>query len=265
MHNNALYCNSMGNLPFYLGNGFQHISNTSFTNRKHHHYRLFGNSVSMVVMMVQGSMLLGVGAFLTLIGVMDSRMAGNLIIAKFIGALAIRPTVMIVMSWSQIISAREALKELRYFLKTAEIVTPSRISLPPPKGELAVSNVSLLVGKAEKKILDSISFSLKPGTICAVLGESGSGKSSLARILIGFNQPTKGSVRLDGVEIANWNKNELCDHIGYVPQDLQIFGGDIVTNITRFKEVDEEKLEKFVMNSVFVTYLSFTKRINQLC
>ena len=98
--------------------------------------------------------------------------------------------------------------------------------------------------RQDKKILDSISFSLEPGNICVVLGESGSGKSKLARLLVGFNSPTRGSIRLDGVEISTWNKKELSDNIGYVPQDIQLFGGDAVENIARFKEVDDEKLEK---------------------
>ena len=81
-----------------------------------------GSSVTQVVMMVQGSMLLGVGTLLMLLGLMDKSMAGNLIVAKFIGALAIRPTMMIVMGWTTVIGAREAVKELTEFLET----TPER-------------------------------------------------------------------------------------------------------------------------------------------
>ena len=244
LHNNPLYCNSMGNLPFLFKKWFVNHKQFLVFQSRSLSLQSLGTSVSMVVMMVQGSMLLGVGTFLTLIGMMDARMAGNLIIAKFIGALAIRPTIMIVMAWSQVISAREAIKELKYFLKTTKLPNPTGIRLPPPKGRLVVSDISLQFGDTEKKILDSISFSLEPGNICAVLGESGSGKSSLARLLVGFNSPTRGSIRLDGVEIGTWNKIELCDCIGYVPQDIQLFGGDVFQNIARFKDVDDEKIAK---------------------
>jgi len=259
LHNNPLYCNSMGNLPFLFKKWFSTHKQFLIFQSKSLSLQSLGTSVSMVVMMVQGSMLLGVGTFLTLIGLMDARMAGNLIIAKFIGALAIRPTIMIVMAWSQVIAAREAIKEVSHFLKTSTLPISSGIRLPPPKGVLVVSDVSLQFGETDKKILDSISFSLEPGNICAVLGESGSGKSSLARLLVGFNIPTKGSVRLDGVEIGTWNKKELCDFIGYVPQDIQLFGGDVVENIARFKKADPEKLEKvcndFDLNDIYKSYI----------
>ena len=265
LHNNALYVNSMGNLPFLFKKWFLNHKQFLVFQSKSLSLQSLGSSVSMVVMMVQGSMILGVGTLLTLIGMMDLRMAGNLIIAKFIGALAIRPTIMIVMGWSQVISVRESVKELRYFLQTATMPLPSAVRLPPPKGVLIVSDISFQIRDTEKKILDSISFSLQPGNICAVLGESGSGKSSLARILVGYTNPTKGSVRLDGVAIGTWNKIELCDHIGYVPQDLQLFGGDVVANITRFKEPNESNLEKvcaeFDLNEIFESYKS-GKKIN---
>ena len=142
-------------------------------------------------MMVQRSMLLGVGTFLTLIGMMSPSMAGNLIIAKFIGALAIRPTMMIVMAWSSVISVRGAVRDLRTFLETSGIPNTSGIKLPRPEGKLTVSDITFQQGANGKKILDSVSFSLEPGNICAVLGESGAGKSTLARILVGYSSPSR--------------------------------------------------------------------------
>ena len=122
-------------------------------------------------------------------------MAGNLIIAKFIGALAIRPTMMIVMGWSQVISVRTAIKEVRAFIEKSSIPIASGIKLPPPNGKLVVSDVSFEYYDGGKKILDSISFKLEPGNVCAVLGDSGAGKSTLARILVGYETATKGSVK----------------------------------------------------------------------
>ena len=130
MHNNALYCNSMGNLPFLYRKWFANQKQFLVFQAKASSLQSLGGSVSQVVMMVQGSMLLGVGTFLTLVGLMSPSMSGNLIIAKFIGALAIRPTMMIVMAWSSVISVKEAVKDLRKFLETSNIPSSSGIKLP---------------------------------------------------------------------------------------------------------------------------------------
>ena len=154
MHNNALYTNAMGNLPHLYNKWFSNQKKFLTFQAKASSMQALGGSVSQVIMMVQGSMLLGVGTFLTLIGAMDFRMAGNLIIAKFIGALAIRPTMMIVMAWSQVIAVREAVKDLRNFIDNAKIPRPSNIKLPPPTGRLVVSDLSYQHGENGKKILD---------------------------------------------------------------------------------------------------------------
>jgi ABC-type protease/lipase transport system fused ATPase/permease subunit len=188
-------------------------------------------------------MVLGVGTLLTLIGMMDFRMAGNLIIAKFIGALAIRPAMMVVMAWTQIIRVRESVSELKLFLKDYQEPT-ERISLPPPKGFLSVSQMSFVDPNSGAKLLENINFSIKPGNILVVLGQSGSGKSTLLKLLVGIEEPSQGSVRLDGANVASWNKMELNDHIGYLPQDLEIFGGSVVENITRFRTPKTQDLRK---------------------
>ena len=242
MHNNNLYCNSMNNRPHLYKRWFSNQKKFLTFQAKASSMQALGGSVSQVVMMVQGSLLLGAGTLLTLIGVLDARLAGNLIIAKFIGALAIRPTMMIVMAWSQVISVREAIKDLKVFLEGAQIPKPSGVTLPIPEGNLIVSDLTFQLNDNAPKILDSLSFSLPPGNICAVLGESGAGKSTLARILVGYYSPSKGVVRLDGVSINTWNKQDLCDHIGYLPQELQLFGGSVVDNISRFKKPDIEEL-----------------------
>ena len=247
-HNNSLYCNSMGNLPYIFKRWMSKQKKFLVYQARASSVQSIGSTVSQVIMMVQGSLLLGMGTFLTLIGAMDMRMAGNLIIAKFIGALAIRPTMMIVMQWSQVIAVRESIKELKVFLDTSSSKKETTIKLPPPKGNLVVSDVTFQRNENEKKILDTITFNLNPGNICAVLGESGAGKSTLARLIVGFIKPTRGSIRLDGVSISTWEKKDLCDSIGYLPQDLQLFGGDVVTNITRYREVDNESLKKVCMD-----------------
>ena len=160
MHNNALYCNAMGNLKYLYQKWFINQKQFLVFQAKASSLQSLGQSVSQVITMVQGSMLLGVGTFLTLIGMMSPSMAGNLIIAKFIGALAIRPTMMIVMAtWSSVISVREAVRDLRTFLETSGIPNTSGIKLPRLEGsKLTVSDIILFNRVQTEKILDSVSF-----------------------------------------------------------------------------------------------------------
>lgn len=202
-----------------------------------------GTSISKVVMMVQGSMILGVGTFLTLLGLMPASMAGNLILAKFIGALAIRPTMQVVMGWSQIIQFREVYKELKLFLQDYT-VEEDAMELPSPMGVVNVSNIHYQQDGTERKLLDTINFKVSPGNIVAVLGASGAGKSTLCRLLVGIQSPTKGSIFLDSVPIDKWDKNSVGMHIGYSPQEHQLFEDNISANIARYDGVDRDKLKK---------------------
>ncbi len=202
-----------------------------------------GTSVSKVVMMVQGSMILGVGTFLTLLGLMPASMAGNLILAKFIGALAIRPTMQVVMGWSQIVHFREVYKELKVFLEDFKVKEES-MELPSPNGEVNVSNIHYHQEGTERKLLDAINFRVKPGNIVAVLGASGAGKSTLCRLLVGIKSPTKGSIFLDSVPIDKWDKNSVGKYIGYAPQEHQLFEDNLSKNIARYDEVDKQKLKQ---------------------
>ena len=182
-------------------------------------------------MLVQGSLLLGLGTFLSLTGIMDIRNVGNIIIAKFIGMLAVRPFIMAIMGWKNIIEAKRAYKELEDFLEEFKLPSQS-MSLPKPKGTLNVRNLVYIADDSQKIILDDISFNIKAGSFMVVLGYSGAGKTTLAKLLVGFMPPTKGEVRLDGVEISTWSKVDLADNIGYQPQGFDLFEGTIAENIS---------------------------------
>ena len=149
---------------------------------------------------------------------------------------------MVVMGWTRVIMVREAIIDLKSFLKTYE-ETIERVSLPAPQGYLKVTNMSYTDPNTGAVLLKDINFNIGPGNILVVLGQSGSGKSTLLKILAGVEKVTSGSVRLDGAEISKWNKEELNPYIGYLPQEIEVFGGDVVDNITRFREVDDTKLK----------------------
>src|SRR5690606_20157159 len=107
-------------------------------------------------------------------------------------------------------------------------------SLPAPRGELALENVFASAPGTQGTILKGLSFQIPAGDVVGVIGPSASGKSTLARLLVGVWQARAGTVRLDGADIFQWNKDELGPHIGYLPQDIELFEGTIAENIARF-------------------------------
>ncbi len=206
-------------------------------------FQAFGSSCSQVVMMFQGSMLLGVGMALSLLDIIDIRMAGNLIIAKFIGALAIRPAMMVVMGWTQVMSFRESVADIKEFLGNYREELGTKTTLPQPEGVLKVIKVSFSEERTQRTILSGVNFLINPGNIMVIMGPSGSGKTTLLKLLGGIYTPAQGSVRLDGVSLSKWNREEISPHLGYLPQETELFGGLASENIARFQRIDNKKLE----------------------
>ncbi|EXI68785.1 MAG: Type I secretion system ATP-binding protein PrsD [Candidatus Accumulibacter sp. SK-11] len=124
-------------------------------------------------------------------------------------------------------------------------VYPARVAgmpLPRPEGTVLVENAATAAPGSRALILKNVSFSLKAGEVVAVIGPSASGKSTLARLLVGVWPPLAGSVRLDGAEVFKWNKDELGRHLGYLPQDIELFDGTVAENIARFGEIESERV-----------------------
>lgn len=200
-----------------------------------------GQSASKVVMLLQGSIVLGVGTFLYLIGILPIESAVMLIIAKLLGGLAMKPLLQLIGSWKLVVGARDQFLRLETFLQEIPEKQTS-MPLPTPSGQLAVSQLTVRPPRLKYPTLRDVSFQLKAGSLLAVIGPSGSGKSTLARALVGLWQPLAGSVRLDGVEISKWDKEELGPFLGYLPQDVELFEGTISENIARFGVADTEEL-----------------------
>jgi ATP-binding cassette subfamily C exporter for protease/lipase len=153
--------------------------------------------------------------------------------------------VKLIGSWKSIVTVGDAYTRLDEFL--SENPPPvSGMTLPPPKGVLHVDNLSARAPGAKAIILSNVTFSLKQGMCLAVMGPSGSGKSSLARMLVGVWPSMSGSIRLDDVDIFNWSKDELGAYLGYLPQDIELLEGSIAENISRFGELDEAQLQKAI-------------------
>jgi len=184
------------------------------------------------------SLVLGLGALLTIEGKIT---AGGMIAASILMGRALSPVELLIGVWKQLVAARSAYERLEKLLKEF----PARaqgMPLPPPCGCVTVENVIAAAPGTQTAILKGVSFSLEPGEVLGVIGPSASGKSSLARLLVGVWPAAGGKVRLDGADVYSWNKEQLGAYIGYLPQDVELFEGTIAENIARFGEIDSEKV-----------------------
>lgn len=200
-----------------------------------------GATLSKLVMIGQGSVILGLGCWLMLMGQLPEG-GGAIIIASIIGGKAIQPLVKLIGNWKAIVTFRDSYGRLDNFLAENPKSTKG-MTLPAPQGVIHVDNLSSRAPGSRTVVLSNVTFSLKKGTCLAVMGPSGSGKSSLARMLVGVWPSLSGSIRLDDVDIFNWSKDELGVHLGYLPQDIELLEGSIAENICRFGEIDKVKLE----------------------
>ena len=117
---------------------------------------------------------------------------------------------------------------------------PKRMPLPAPTGALSVEKLSVAAPATRTPILTDISFAVEPGQLVGVIGASASGKTTLARAILGIWPSLAGSVRLDGAKLQDWDRESLGQHVGYMPQTVELFDGSVAENIARFGELDSE-------------------------
>jgi ATP-binding cassette subfamily C protein len=180
--------------------------------------------------------ILGTGAYLVIHRELSpgGMIAGSILIGR-----AMQPIEIVVGNWKGVAVARSAVTRLRALFALAG---PERafMSLPRPLGALQVTGlVAAPPGPQKAAVLKGVSFALEPGEVLGVVGPSAAGKSSLVRVLVGAWPTLQGDVRLDGSDLSHWNPEELGRHIGYLPQDVELFAGTIAQNICRFGDVDE--------------------------
>jgi len=169
---------------------------------------------------------------------------GMMIAIVLILGRALQPIEMGVGQARNMIEAMDAYKVVEGVLKEAA-AEEERMSLPPPKGHLSVENLYYQPKGMTKPILQRITFELQPGESVGVIGPSAAGKSTLARLLVGVEQPSLGSVRLDGADMFAWSSEELGRFIGFMPQDIELFGGTVAQNIARLEDhPDSDKVVK---------------------
>jgi ATP-binding cassette subfamily C protein len=182
--------------------------------------------------------ILGVGAYLSII---QESTPGAMIAASIIMGRALAPVEIAVANWKGFIAARAAYDRIRKLLGILP-EEPRKMALPDPEGAISVENVIAAPPGGKEAVLRGISFALQPGEILGVVGPSAAGKSSLARVLVGVWPSAVGKVRIDGADITQWNVDQLGRHIGYLPQDVELFSGTIAENISRFGDQDAEKI-----------------------
>jgi ATP-binding cassette, subfamily C, bacterial exporter for protease/lipase len=197
-------------------------------------------SVSKLIQTAQSSLILGVGCWLTIDGSFAGG-AGLVIVASALGARVMAPVVQAIGAWRQIVNAKDSFARLDLFLASTNVREPG-MPLPAPRGALSVEGVAAGAPGSTAAILRGVSFSVPQGKVVAVVGPTASGKSTLARLLVGVWPAASGKVRLDGVDIYAWNKDELGPYLGYLPQDVELFDGTVADNIARFGEVDMDKV-----------------------
>lgn len=176
--------------------------------------------------------ILGVGAYLA---ILQEISPGIMIAASIVMGRALAPVEQAVGQWKHFVGARTSHKRLSQLFATVE-ADRDRVALPKPKGRIAVEQLFATIPGSRKPLLRGISFSVEPGEILAVIGPSGSGKSSLVRHMVGAMEPAGGAVRLEGTELQHWDTAQLGQHLGYLPQDVKLFGGTVAENIARFKD-----------------------------
>lgn len=206
-------------------------------------------ALSKTAQMVQGSALLGLGCWLTLQAMLNpsansaSQMSGSMmIIASILGGMAAGPIMQMVFGWKMVVNARDSFARLEDFLEEFP-AQEQRMPLPAPKGHLSVEGVTAGAPGSQVPIVKNVSFGLSPGECLAIIGPSASGKTSLARLLIGVWPTMAGKIRLDGSDIYSWTKEELGPHLGYLPQGVELFDGTLADNIARFGDVDMEQVK----------------------
>lgn len=198
-------------------------------------------AASKFVQTTMASLLLGLGAWLILENALSGG-PGMMIVGSVLGGRMLAPLVQVVSQWRAVVNLRDAWVRLDQLLDKLPPREPAML-LPPPKGRLAVENLVAAAPGSQAPILKGLAFGLQPGEVLAVVGPSASGKTTLARLLMGLWPAVSGKVRLDGADVFAWDKQELGPHLGYLPQGVELLEGTLAENIARFGEPSRVKVE----------------------
>jgi ATP-binding cassette subfamily C exporter for protease/lipase len=195
-------------------------------------------ALSRFVRMTWQSLALGLGAILV---IENQISAGVMIAVSVLLGRAMAPAEALIGSWKQMGNAKSSYERLNRLLSEFPKAA-LRMPLPPPTGALSIDRLVIVPPGMQKPAVNGVTISLAKGEVLAIIGPSASGKSSLARAMVGIWSAKQGSVRLDNAEVSQWSREALGPYLGYLPQDIELFDGTIAENIARFGEVDSSKV-----------------------
>ena len=184
------------------------------------------------------SLQMALAAFLAMEGLITG---GMVMVASMLIAKSVAPMQKLIANWKELVAAKQAYDRLNALLED-DAKREMQMQLPAVMGHMVVSKASAVPPGHNKPVLMDIDFQVMPGQAVAVVGPSAAGKTCLARLLVGIWKPARGSVRLDAVELSDWNPDEFGPQIGYVPQEIEFFEGTVAENIARLGEIDPEKV-----------------------
>lgn len=190
----------------------------------------WGNWIKFVRMAVQ-ILIIALGAYLIIAGEIG---AGMLFANMILSSRALAPIERGVASWSGLVGASQAYERLSALMADYTPAQPGT-ELPRPKGQLSVEGLNFAAPNSARLLLTGVNFQIPAGDFLGVIGPSGAGKSTLARLLVGVSKPLNGAVRLDGADVFNWPREDFGKHVGYLPQDTELFAGTVRDNIARFQ------------------------------
>jgi ATP-binding cassette subfamily C protein EexD len=196
------------------------------------------SATSKLIRLSSQSLILAVGAYL----VIENEITSGLMIGgSVLLGRALAPIDIVIGSWKGFIAARGQYSRLNDLLRQIP-ADAERMSLPTPEGSFQFESAVVAPPGAKTAVLKGITLNIAKGDVVGVIGPSGAGKSTFARALLGIWPCNQGKIRLDGADVFTWNRDELGPHIGYLPQDIELFEGTISENIARFGEIDPEKV-----------------------
>lgn len=199
-------------------------------------------AVTRLVQTTLSSLLLGLGCYLLLHNELHGG-PGMMIIGSILGGRMLAPLVQVVAQWSGVVAVRGAWERLEKLLETVPAREPA-MPLPAPRGAVRVEQLVAGAAGGAQPIVRGVQFELAPGDVLAVVGPSASGKTTLARLLVGLWPAMSGKVRLDGVDLHAWDKAEVGPYVGYLPQGVELFEGSVAENIARFGVPDLERVQQ---------------------
>ncbi len=196
------------------------------------------NALSRTYRLTIQSLVLGLGAYLA---IQKAISPGLVISGSILLGRALAPLDQMIAGWRGFLGAREAYGRLDTLLRTIP-ERAARMSLPPLRGQVTLEDLVIAVPGRNEPILNGVTLTIEPGTTIALIGPSAAGKSTLARAILGLYRPMRGRVCLDGADLHNWDRTQLGQYVGYLPQDVELLDGTVAENIARFGPIEPERV-----------------------